>query len=240
VNQAETIMRAAYTGRHSVANIIGLLNAFPYIQPLIPSAIPVVKLMKENGDIYSREGVQLVYTLYKWGNVISDNNLLNEIPSYLKIFGGKKCVLKNLDKSHEFLTATNVILYSGERRLVVTHPNSWHEGENAKWVIESDDEGKTFQFYNQEYNEYLYAAGDYFKYDSDRRQVFTWAPKGKVAQGDWELKPDSDGDYKITNTAHGEKLYAAVNMYKDSWRRVFTWGKKHESHHDEYWKLYCS
>lgn len=238
----DTVTRAAYTGLNSLDQILPFLRTIPTIYPKIPMFTSLLKVMKERGHLYSEKGLEVIYTISQWSNVASDAGLAQEIPSTLNLFGGKHCVFKNLDKSNEFLAASSEIRHSGERRLVVTHPNSWSEGNNAKWILKSQDWGKTFEILNVQYGEYLYAAGDYYKYDSDRRSVFTWVPGGRVTQGVWELEPYSNGGkFKVKNVAHGEKLYAATDRfqyYKD-WRRVFTWGKKWEDHNDEYWTIRC-
>jgi hypothetical protein len=43
-----------------------------------------------------------------------------------------------------------------------------------------------FDLYNVVQDEYAYAA-DYHPFDNDRRNVWTWRPKGRVSQGRWRL-----------------------------------------------------
>ncbi|WP_264704641.1 hypothetical protein [Wolbachia endosymbiont (group B) of Apotomis betuletana] len=79
-------------------------------------------------------------------------------------------------------------------------------------------------------NEYLYAAGidapnsHYFKYDKDRRYVFTWVPGGLVTQGIWKIGRYGDSFY-IKNVRHSEYLYTANDyfQYDEERYRVFTW-----------------
>lgn len=238
---AETIMKILYenSGRSCIDYIIPLLTAFTKKSPKIACARATIKLM--GTSIYSKEGLELVYVLSKWDKVIGDPKLQQKIPSELRMFDGKKCIIRNVDKEDAFLSATSKIRHSGERRLIVTYPSNWNVGNNGKWYIDSKDEGKTFQFFNVEYKEYLYAAGDYFKHDNDRRSVFTWVPGSSVNQGYWEFVPFSYGEFRILNKYHGEYLYAATGAfdYYKNWRRVFTWGKSNDNNVDQYWKIKC-
>ncbi len=62
---------------------------------------------------------------------------------------------------------------------------------------------------NARYGEYLYAAVNYFNYDSDRRSVFTWCPGDKISNGYWILSSDKRGYFSIKNTQHGEYLFVS-------------------------------
>ncbi|OXA46204.1 hypothetical protein Fcan01_19289, partial [Folsomia candida] len=53
-----------------------------------------------------------------------------------------------------------------------------------------------------------------YRYDKHRRSVYTWVPGHPVTQGYWEIAPESQGYFKLKNTVHGEKLYAAIDGFR--------------------------
>jgi 1-phosphatidylinositol phosphodiesterase len=91
---------------------------------------------------------------------------------------------------------------------------------------------------NRKHNEYIYAAGDQFAFDNDRRRVFTWIPGSQVIEGKWDLKHIGNQQYTLRNTQTNEYLY--TSSYKEnrpSWpasltgsasfpHYVFTWRPK--------------
>ncbi|MBV0900140.1 MAG: hypothetical protein KTV77_05520 [Wolbachia endosymbiont of Fragariocoptes setiger] len=58
--------------------------------------------------------------------------------------------------------------------------------EKFEWSIEF--EGNQILLKNVRFNQYIYAANNYFNYDNDRRRVFTWKPGEKVTQGYWTVE----------------------------------------------------
>ena len=93
-------------------------------------------------------------------------------------------------------------------------------------------------FKNVEFDEYLYAAVDYFEYDKDRRRVFTYIPKTKDEQMPWriELGPDSNSVY-IKNVKFGEYLYSSMGTFDKDRRKVFTWIRDNEKNDQDLWKI---
>ncbi|MEV4254344.1 LamG domain-containing protein [Spirillospora sp. NPDC049652] len=60
-------------------------------------------------------------------------------------------------------------------------------GENELRILRQLASGQLeFDLYNVYQGEYAYAA-DYNPYDGDRRNIWTWRPKGRVNQGRWRL-----------------------------------------------------
>jgi hypothetical protein len=78
--------------------------------------------------------------------------------------------------------------------------------------------------------ECLYADGDQYAYDNDRRRVFTWVPGNLVSGGKWKI----DDDGSILNLKYNEYLYMPssmfdANIYGNSYRQLFTWRKNRET-----------
>ncbi|WP_265017540.1 coiled-coil domain-containing protein [Wolbachia endosymbiont (group A) of Epistrophe grossularia] len=100
---------------------------------------------------------------------------------------------------------------------------------------------------NVKYNEYLYAAGDYFKYSDESRRVFTWIPQNMVNNGYWILSSDKKGYFSISNTQHDEYLYISHFTFvppkyhprsnrAQPRKEVFTWIPKNKDY-DADWEF---
>lgn len=76
---------------------------------------------------------------------------------------------------------------------------------------------------NQYYGNYLYAAGDGYAYDNDRRRVFTWKPGNMIKQGDWSIKRFNANGFTLLNRFYYEYLYASGFNLDDERGGVFTW-----------------
>ncbi|XP_059614093.1 uncharacterized protein LOC132260157 [Phlebotomus argentipes] len=100
-------------------------------------------------------------------------------------------------------------------------------------------DGHRCEIKNYSWNQYLYAASEYFAFNSDRRRIFTWRPGTAVIQGDWNFEPhDNARLFKIKNDHYDEYLYVANadHDYDHLCRRVFTWRPKNIVN-TGYWRL---
>ncbi len=80
-----------------------------------------------------------------------------------------------------------------------------------------------YSIYNTYYGQHYLYASLYMDSAMKRRQVFGWAPGGKVTNGFWVLIPyGSTNEYYIFNTYYKEFLYAS-SFVTDNRRTVFTW-----------------
>lgn len=82
----------------------------------------------------------------------------------------------------------------------------------------------------------LYAAGNGFAYDRDRRRVFTWTPRNHVSNGRWRVESEN-GLYYFFNLANSEYLYSPNEHFSKTFytcfgltclekkRYLFTWRK---------------
>ncbi|XP_044734787.1 uncharacterized protein LOC123297258 isoform X2 [Chrysoperla carnea] len=157
-------------------------------------------------------------------------DIKRKIPSWARniIWNGDKCKLKNRNWD-QYIYADGAIDYDSERRRVF----SWQVGTpqgimepESQWKFETDDEGESFMLKNVRWNEYLYAASDYFNYDNNRRQVFTWRPGTQVLQGSWKITPTDNGNYVTIQNINHNKEYLYVDgalTWNKLRRRVFTW-----------------
>lgn len=87
----------------------------------------------------------------------------------------------------------------------------------------------------------MYAANDYFKYDSDRRRVFTW--KRVDVQGndfDWYIRYEGGNQFTLKNQATNDYLYAAGNGFAldSERRRVFNWAPGTREQ-EALWEFHC-
>lgn len=80
-----------------------------------------------------------------------------------------------------------------------------------------------YSIYNTYYGQHYFYASKYMDSATKRRQVFGWAPGGKVSNGFWVLIPYGNAnEYYIFNTYYKEFLYAST-FVTDNRRTVFTW-----------------
>lgn len=143
---------------------------------------------------------------------------------------GQNCKIKNRHFSEYFYAAAGYD-YDTERRRVFT----WISGEDADnqgtWTLERSANDNKYKIKSTRFDEYLYAAVDSYKFDNDRRKVFTWKPKTSCeTHCYWDIQlvkqNGNSGEqyFTIRNTDYKEYLYAAaVSKYDSYRRRIFTW-----------------
>ncbi|KAG5667304.1 hypothetical protein PVAND_015290 [Polypedilum vanderplanki] len=248
----KTIIQNAYSiNKDNARNILKFSHALPYIRH---SGLAYRKLfdeMQKNQDLDNSHIMQLAYYVHEAMNMTKfktmekeDKNIFENIkksfPSGVRaIFWSGSVTIKNRYFS-EYLYAPE-IYYDHQRRNVFTWTNGQRINTGYWKMIPADSTGSNFYIKNEAKGEYLYAAGDSFNYDSQRRNVFLWTPRNAVRNGVWRVKPISSGDYfSIFNKYESEYLYAPGNAfnYDKNRRRVFTWIPRNAFNSKFHWKIY--
>jgi hypothetical protein len=180
---------------------------------IFPLAIKIKKSM-ENDEISPLLTIQF-------------KELKDDLPSSVRvIIWNEKTHIFNKYYSSEYLyPVSEGGAYDKNRRHVYT----WVPGgrdSTGNWEFTTQDDGKTFLIRNIQFNEYMYAAIDKYKYDSSRRRVFTWRPGTFDDDCKWKVEIVSDSEIMLKTWNYNEYFYSgADNLRKDGYRRnVFTWG----------------
>ncbi|BET30758.1 hypothetical protein wCauBTS_13650 [Wolbachia pipientis] len=231
-NIIKEVIDDAY-GRVDTKKILSCVRSHGYIGQLISGYVAVFDAMQKNGDL--NDGV-----VFKLGHYVKETmeiknypkvplekrsdleKLKNKLPESVRnaVFASKVCI-KNIYQNEYLYAANNCFNYDNDRRSVFAWIPKNALNDKFKWKIKPD--GDNFNIANAEFNENLYAASNYFNYDSDRRMVFTWVSGGGVARDVWMIKPYGN-DCSIMNVELKEYLYAAdYAKYDKDRRRIFTW-----------------
>lgn len=117
--------------------------------------------------------------------------------------------------------------YDKLRRSVLTWRHKNESDTKGIWEFTPAQKDSVFKIKNTHFNEYLYASKNYFKYDSERRRVFTWKRLGVKAypKSSWFVRHESGNHFSLRNQAFKDYLYAAGDDYAldNDRRRVFNW-----------------
>lgn len=250
----EKIVKEAYA-KHNIENILKCISTLPYLVDVITT----LSIMYEEMVIHRHlDTPQLFVLAHKVKSVmdsenffaISDyysykiSNLKQSLPEMIRniIWNGQNCMIKNHDKDEYLYAAGDYHAYDSERRDVFT----WISGQTVSqgfWKFESVNAGNDFKIKNTYHNEYLYAAGNYFRFDSERRRIFTWRDGSCVKEGYWKLNPTDSAKYvRIYNNEQREYLYSPNNHFKydNERRRVFTWMPGYEDGEIYEWEIICN
>lgn len=241
--ELEHIIREAYGSSLSNFNKVeGFITRLPLISQSAVGYKILIEGMKQNGQFFTPEMVRVGYRIKEYMDMSNYSNIGQEykniydslksgLPEAVRHLLWRKVCLRNTVKNNEYLySANNYFKYDDDRSRVFTW-RSGYPGSDAVWKFETYDQGKTFEIKNNYRGQYLYAAGDDFKYDDDRRQIFTWRNGNRVQKNEWRVELlTTDGskdrsEIALWNDFYGETLYAAGDVFKydDDRRRVFTW-----------------
>lgn len=103
----------------------------------------------------------------------------------------------------------------------------WSFPENIRAIAWS---GKV-KLRNVLFDEYLYAPGDSYALDNDRRNIFTWIDatyKGDDTTALWKFETDDGIHFYIKSLRYDEYLYAAAIDYDTKRRQVYIWRPKNK------------
>lgn len=162
-----------------------------------------------------------------WGGCSYNHTVTNQT----HWFGnGRNCKIRNRHFP-EYFYAANGYDYDGERRRVFTWIPAEDAGKAGLWDLERFGNQTKYKIKSTNFNEYLYAAVDSYKFDDDRRKVFTWKPKTSCERNCyWDIqlvnqnRNSAEKYFTIRNSDYKEYLYAAaVSLYDSYRRRAFTW-----------------
>ncbi|WP_254229504.1 RICIN domain-containing protein [Wolbachia pipientis] len=142
---------------------------------------------------------------------------------------------KNVHYNEYLYSPSDYYQHDGSRRNVFTWIPRDEKDEKFVWNFEFVYDN-VYHIKNVKYGEYLYSPIDGFKYDNNRRRVFTWkntefVPKGEDRKFKWEITTVGN-DVFIVNYQYNEHLYASVDHFNykhlhelnGDRRSIFTWG----------------
>lgn len=102
------------------------------------------------------------------------------------------------------------------------YPVFEHSAEQYRWKVSTSDCGKTFKFKNFYYNRTLYRSVN--QYNDNRQKVYDWREDREVANDNWKLYPQSDGEsYIISTGEQDEDLFVGAFTYSSESREVYAW-----------------
>ncbi|XP_055597361.1 uncharacterized protein LOC129747271 [Uranotaenia lowii] len=235
-------------GRTSTESLLQQIRNQPYISQLIDGFVKTFEKMNQNGELSSSAVIKLAIFVKETLNMPNFYNvnptdqarlrsLKNVLPLSAKnaVFARRVCI-KNVQHD-EYLYSPHPYYYDVQRRRVFT----WVPGDRpipqGMWELEFN--GRHVFIRNDENREQLYAPANIYKYDNDRRRVFTWNPSSdRIGDaGAWKFEPEGDYMY-IKSVSYGEYLYAAGDGFKHDVdrRTVFTW-KKDERISNGIWSI---
>ncbi|WCR59677.1 MAG: Phosphocholine transferase AnkX [Wolbachia endosymbiont of Ctenocephalides felis wCfeF] len=220
-------------GKVDTKEILTCIGSHNDIGQRISGYVAVFNIMQRNNDLNNSGIFKLSYSIKEIMNSDNYANLDSEKRSDLEKLKGKlpeslrnaiflsKVCIKNIYQGEYLYAANSYFNYDKNRTRVFTWIPNDELNNKFKWKIQRD--GDNFNIVNVELNQYLYAANNYFNYDSNRRSVFTWVPGGWVTQGVWKIELSGD-KCDIKNVEHNEYLYAAdYGKYDQERRSVFSW-----------------
>ncbi|XP_055597363.1 uncharacterized protein LOC129747272 [Uranotaenia lowii] len=225
-------------GRISTEDLLQQIRNEPYIVQLIEGFVNTYNKMKENGEQNSPVVIKLAQFVRETLNMpnlnMVDQRILgqllmlrDELPRSIKnaVFAQRVC-FRNVENDEYLISPSQAYLYDLERRRVFTWIPGGRPRDNfGSWELTF--QGNDVFIRNFRTRENMYAPANIYKYDSDRRRVFTWTQDWIQIGGSglWKLEPEGD-NVNIKSAAYPEYLYAAGDGFNhDNDRRsVYTWG----------------
>ncbi|MFM2322779.1 MAG: hypothetical protein RLZZ225_932 [Pseudomonadota bacterium] len=239
--EIERIIRDVYSSSLSYFDKIDnfIRNGLPLITQSAVGYKTLMEEMKQNNQFFTPEMIRVGYRLKEYMGMTDYPNinqeykniyesLKSELPNGVKNLLWNTVCIRN-SEHNENLFADYDRSYDSERRYVFT----WRPGNvvgDAYWKFIPENDAKSFVIKNIRYGEYLYAAGDSYAYDSQRRHIFTWKSGSAVTSGRWVVEPLNQWSFKIklspdNSIGKTEYLYATgdSHAYDSERRRVFAW-----------------
>jgi hypothetical protein len=185
--------------------------------------------LKASGELYSSKTLSLgvkIREVMNQENPVYISNLFHELKRELPlsvqvVAWSKNTHIYNRRYSKEYLYGySDGKKYDNyERRLVYLWvPGGRHD--QGRWEFTTEDGGETFKIRSIHYKEFLYAAGDGYAKNPDRRRVFTWQ-KSTCDNCEWFVEIVSNNEIRLKFKTYGQYFYALNEPFGDE-RIVFT------------------
>jgi len=253
----EMIRQAYGKEKNRLDQILPFVRSITKFAPYSDFLDALVDIMVSSRDIYSSKGLELISEIERlrtfhqlnYGVKIIIDNMARKLPSSLKfIIGEPSCQIYNEEfQQRPLFAASKMYKYDLKlRNVYLTNEDGCVKHNSDKWNIIPVDFGRYFLIRNVEYEEYLHAPSNrHYRYDKQRRGVFTWEDTAPFSNGIWLIGVANDGKVEFKNQDYSEYLYAGDNtrlsiQYNSDYgeKLIFTRTQNNTGHQPS-WRIKC-